>query len=78
MGKTETKLFKLAQQRENYHENVPKKKIKMRQYYQKNTIAIKQNPEAQSKFNAKRAADRQVSEAESEQGLLKLRVVLFL
>ncbi len=64
MGKTETKLFKLAQQRESYHENVPKKEKKkqtIREYYQKNTIAIKQNPEAQSKFNAKQAADRKVS-----------------
>ncbi len=25
IGKTETKLFKLAQQRESYHENIPKK-----------------------------------------------------
>jgi hypothetical protein len=33
----------------------------MREYYQKNMIAIKQNPEAQSKFNAKKAADRKAS-----------------
>jgi hypothetical protein len=64
MGKTETKLFKLAKQCEKYNENVPKKEKKkknMREYYQKKTIAIKQNPEAQREINAKRAADRKAS-----------------